>query len=270
MADFPGSVKTFATLVDLVDDALAIHQNERGDEITAIETYLLDEFEPVKLSVETGWIELSESWSYASASTITVPTDATTRFKKGWRIRLKQGGGYKYYVITGVAATLLTVDVNTDYTVANAAITDIAISKIESPLDFPAYFNYSPSWTNLTVGTGTQIARKTLTVSRLCYFNINVTFGATTSISGAVSVAPSPDASGYSSTNAYMSIGNVSMIDAGVALYMGASVLRHTGGIEVRAINASGTYATWSAISSTVPWTWGDLDLLNIDGLYRY
>jgi hypothetical protein len=40
MASFPSSVKTFATLVDLADSVLAAHQNDRGGEITAIETEL--------------------------------------------------------------------------------------------------------------------------------------------------------------------------------------------------------------------------------------
>lgn len=40
MADFPSSVKTFSTLVDLIDSVLAEHQNERGGEITALEAFL--------------------------------------------------------------------------------------------------------------------------------------------------------------------------------------------------------------------------------------
>ena len=40
MPSFPGAIKTFATLVDFVDTYLAAHNNERGDEITAIETEL--------------------------------------------------------------------------------------------------------------------------------------------------------------------------------------------------------------------------------------
>lgn len=40
MADYPSGIKTFPTLVDLVDSVLASHQNERGAEITAIETEL--------------------------------------------------------------------------------------------------------------------------------------------------------------------------------------------------------------------------------------
>lgn len=40
MADYPSAVKTFATLVDGADSVLAAHQNDRGGEITAIETEL--------------------------------------------------------------------------------------------------------------------------------------------------------------------------------------------------------------------------------------
>lgn len=40
MASFPTSIKTFPTLVDLVDSVLASHQNDRGDEITAEQTFL--------------------------------------------------------------------------------------------------------------------------------------------------------------------------------------------------------------------------------------
>lgn len=40
MADYPSSIKIFPTLVDLADSVLAAHQNDRGGEITAIETEL--------------------------------------------------------------------------------------------------------------------------------------------------------------------------------------------------------------------------------------
>lgn len=96
------------------------------------------------------WQEISETWTYASASTITVPTDATTRYSKGMKIRFKQGGSYKYGVVRVVAATLLTIVVNTDYTVANSAITDIAISYADRPVGFPTSFNFT---CNLTAST---------------------------------------------------------------------------------------------------------------------
>jgi len=93
-----------------------------------------------------GWVELTETWAYASATTVTVLTNATTRFAKGMRVRFKQGGGYKYYVTSAVAATTLTITGGTDYTVANSAITDIAISFASGPVGYPGWFTYSPTW----------------------------------------------------------------------------------------------------------------------------
>jgi hypothetical protein len=92
-----------------------------------------------------GWIPVSVTWTYASATTINVPTNATLLYQKGWGIRFKQGGAYKYAYMVTVAATLLTVTGGSDYTVANAAITDIAVCPNPgSAFGFPAWFNYAP------------------------------------------------------------------------------------------------------------------------------
>lgn len=93
------------------------------------------------LDLAKGWIEVPDSWLYASATTITVPTNATLLYQKGWGVRLKQGGAYKYFYMTTVAATLLTVTGGTDYTVANAAITDVAVCPSPtSAFGFPGVF----------------------------------------------------------------------------------------------------------------------------------
>lgn len=42
MTSFPNAVKTFGTLVDLVDSVLASHHNEKGDETTAMQNYLIE------------------------------------------------------------------------------------------------------------------------------------------------------------------------------------------------------------------------------------
>lgn len=98
----------------------------------------------------TGWQETNDIWTYASASTITVPTDATTKYAVGDRVRLKQGGGFKYFYIIGVAATTLTVTGGSDYSVANSAITNVATSKLVNPLDFPGAFNWTPTFTGFS------------------------------------------------------------------------------------------------------------------------
>jgi len=96
--------------------------------------------------LSTGWIPANGTWTYASATTITVPNGAAGKYQKGDKIRLKQGGAYKYYYIITVADTLLTVTGGIDYTVANAAITDNCYSHIENPLGFPDWFNWTPTW----------------------------------------------------------------------------------------------------------------------------
>lgn len=109
-------------------------------------------------SAADGWTLTGESWTYASAVTITVPSDATQKYAVGDRIKLTQTT-VKYFVITGVASTTLTITGGTDYTLANAAITNNYYSKALSPVGYPQYFNYTPTWTNLTIGSSTQTFR---------------------------------------------------------------------------------------------------------------
>jgi hypothetical protein len=113
-----------------------------------LKTYLDTLYNPV-----SAWNEVSGTWTYASASTITVPTDATTIYQKGDYLRWKQGGGYKYGTILTVAATLITIIVNTDYTVANSAITNVAYSRLSNPQGWPGKFNYLPVYSGETGGT---------------------------------------------------------------------------------------------------------------------
>lgn len=92
-----------------------------------------------------GWTPVNDTWTYASASTITIPAGGTSLYQKGVKIRLKQGGGFKYYVAYSVASTLITVFVSPDYTVANAAITDIAYSYELNPLNWPGWLAWVPT-----------------------------------------------------------------------------------------------------------------------------
>lgn len=93
-----------------------------------------------KTSTWDGWILVSDSWTYASASTITVPSDATTKYDVGDKIKLSNGST-KYFNITAVAATTLTVIGVSGEVVANSAITSVYYSKAETPHGFLAPSN---------------------------------------------------------------------------------------------------------------------------------
>lgn len=91
-------------------------------------------------SLYNGWIDVRESWSYSSADSptfvISVPADATQRFSVGMRVKLTQTT-VKYFIVTAVSSTTLTVYGGTDYTLANAAISAIFVSSWKAPLGFP-------------------------------------------------------------------------------------------------------------------------------------
>ena len=96
-----------------------------------------------------GWLPVSVSWTYASASTINVPSGAASIYSVGDKIKLTQTT-VKYFYVVGVADTVLTVTGGSDYTVANAAITLPNYSKAATPVGFPGKFNYVPTVTSQT------------------------------------------------------------------------------------------------------------------------
>ena len=111
-----------------------------------------------------GWIDADESWSYSawddtngvSTATITVPSDATTKYQAGMRVKCDQTtDGTKYGIITKVASTTLTVFMNTDYDFDNETITN----PYYSPMDTPFGFDRDPDkWTvETTDATSTSI-----------------------------------------------------------------------------------------------------------------
>jgi hypothetical protein len=116
---------------------------------------------PQNTTLETlnngGWIPVTETWTYASASTITTPSGGTAKYQKGMKIRFKQTGdsNWRYYVATTVATSLITVMVNTDYAVSGATITDISYSFADLPFGWPDWFTFAPVFSS-SAGTITS------------------------------------------------------------------------------------------------------------------
>jgi len=216
-----------------------------------------------------GWTSAGETWSYASASTFTISGDKTAKYLAGTRLKFTQTT-VKYFVVVSSSYsapnTTVTVAVNTSYTIANAAISSNYYSYEESPAGYPDYYNFTPTWTNISVGNGTVVARYSMDGKKV-KGQVSLTYAAaaaTTSITGQITIAlPIASSIVYN----YQPLGGAGMVDAGTALYMGECII--LGGVmEVRVINAAGTYATWSATSGTVPFTWGVSDQLTFEFEY--
>jgi len=100
-----------------------------------------------------GWLDAAETWTYASATTLTVPSDATTKYAVGDRIKLTQSATIKYFVIIGVAATTLTITGGSDYTLTNNTVTSNYYSHEVNPVGYPDWFAYSATVTGFSSTT---------------------------------------------------------------------------------------------------------------------
>ena len=219
------------------------------------------------LTFNNGWNRFSVTATYASATTFTLTGDWTNVLSKGTKIWFKQSGSSKYFYVTGTSystgTTTVTVTGGTDYTVANAAIYDAHYSQAESPAGHPIWFNYTPTWTNVTIGNATVDAKFAIH-GRTVEGRIGFAFGGTTSISGNMTFSLPVTAdvgSGYDIGGAYIE-------DNAVAGYRGFLATGSTTTAQLTVANAAGTYATNTATGAAVPFAWASADFFR--GYYRY
>ena len=126
--------QAFAGSAVLDEDTMA------SDSATSLATQ-----QSIKAMHDQGWTAITETFTYASATTIAIAAGGASRFQKGDKLKLTNNT-VKYFYIVGVADTLLTVTGGTDYTLANAAITSPQLSRIENPFGFPGWFNWTPTY----------------------------------------------------------------------------------------------------------------------------
>ena len=101
---------------------------------------------------QDGWTSPGETWTYVSASTFTVSGDKTTTYTKGTRLKWTQTS-VKYGVVinssysSGTGLTTVTIAVNTNYTISNAAISSNYYSYMSNPRGYPQYFSFTATIT---------------------------------------------------------------------------------------------------------------------------
>lgn len=114
-----------------------------------------------------GWQAVSDAWTYASATTITVPSGAASLYQKGDKIKLTANSVVLYAYVVSVADTVLTVIGNS---LTNHAFSSIYVSRAESPFGFPTTFAYTPTFAS----SGTQPVLGSSTISGKFFINGNV------------------------------------------------------------------------------------------------
>ena len=116
--------------------------------------------------------------------------------------------------------------------------------------------SFTPSWTNVTVGNGTNVASYTQ-VGKIVTVRGKLTLGSTSSITGQPQFTlpiTAKDADGAP--------GLIEFGDFGVAGYLGHVYFPSTTVVNFWVTTVSGTYPSWTAVSSTVPFTFGTNDLI--------
>lgn len=213
-----------------------------------------------------GWNPLSTTLTYGSSTTVTYSGDLTSVINKGDKFRLKQGAGYKYYnVITHVAGTI-TLYGGSDYTIVNSAITDTYFSH-DNAVGFPEEFNFTPSWTGLTVGNGVLNFGTVRLTEKYCYVSVGFTLGTTSSITGAVSfTAPVP-----AKRVTVATCGFSRFFESGASSRIGEfDFFTNINILRLMVIGTDGTYASLVDLSATVPFTWGNADIIGLNGFYEW
>lgn len=100
------------------------------------------------------WAPISVSLTYSSADgptyVCTTGSDLTGVIPVGARIKLTHSATTKYFIVTAINSTTITLYGGTDYTLAATAITAVSYSVAKAPLGFPL----SPAkWTVTTTDT---------------------------------------------------------------------------------------------------------------------
>jgi hypothetical protein len=131
--DVTGGVLTANVVID-PDPANALDSGASGLFVTA--------------QNETGWFDAGETWIYSGADApsfaIAILGDKSARYAAGMRMRMKQGGGFLYFIATAVSydagsgLTTITMYGGSSYILANATITDNSFSWAKVPAGFPA------------------------------------------------------------------------------------------------------------------------------------
>jgi hypothetical protein len=106
---------------------------------------------PLTQGTVDGWISSNDTWAYASATTITVPSGAASKYSVGDKIKYTAGGVVHYHYVISIADTVLTVCGDA---VHNDTMTLNYYSKESSPLNFPDWFAATATFTVSTYDDG--------------------------------------------------------------------------------------------------------------------
>ena len=134
---------------------------------------------------------------------------------------------------------------------------------------FGTYTAYTPTWTGLTLGNGTQVSAYCQVNNFVHYYGV-LTFGTTTSITNSGAGLSLPIASTSVFTNTTIPLGLLNYRDvSGGFIVSGTATPQSSTVVNLRAENATSTYTQPQFLTSLIPFTWADTDLLQWSFIYQ-
>lgn len=124
--------------------------------------------------------------------------------------------------------------------------------------------SFTPTFTNITPGNGT-LSGAYLKIGKMVMVRVNLTWGSTTSMSGAFSQFTLP----FTADPDYEISGNTTLWDFGTAIYAGSVWMSGLSSVDLMVNNTAGTYQVISSMTGTVPFTWTTGDIFRIQMIYR-
>lgn len=146
-----------------------------------------------------GYISAGETWTYASASTFTVSGDVTAKYHKGTKIKWTQTSvRYGHVASSSYSApnTTVTIVVNDDYVIANAAISDNYYSYQDRPQGFPTSFTFSPTYTGFSAAPTATL--EYMITNGWCHVNLATGTGTSNSADFDITMPIAKGVAGYS------------------------------------------------------------------------
>lgn len=222
------------------------------------------------------WIDdTAETWTYVNANKFKVTGDKTGQYPVGCKIRLKQGGSYKYFYVDHLGKdasfTYVSVNAGDDFSLANASITDNNHSYGETADGFPNNFGYTPTWTT-TSGTAPTIGNGALGIifqmmNDKVFLVWVLQVGTTTGVGNGGQwrfTAPVQRNDGWP-----MDKGQTYLADTGVSAYSGRILFDSASTFRPVTLLTNGTYAQEGGVTQTAPFSWGNTDLALGQAIYE-
>lgn len=126
---------------------------------------------------------------------------------------------------------------------------------------------FTPSWTNLTVGTGATNSGHYAQLNKILFVKVYVVLGTGPTVGDPIELTLPASLTTAETAGAYL--GTAMATDTGVASYPGVCAIQSSTKLRLITGNATGTYLSANTFNTTRPFTWAAGDSLSMDFMVR-